>query len=378
MLHIIVEKLLVLVLQYKIESLIAPISVMVVSILAANFKKKTNSQKEKLLSKCKIILDVISALALIIIFIINTNFTLIPNVLRLNSEDAKRDLQNAGLSYNLEDFREDEGKIVYSVYPDVGTPVKKKTEVSVVLLNKNNSLFYEKLSLESEYKFDKDTDNIDPFNTNKIELVFEDIGIYMHTENPENTRKLGQETLKGAIVELIEYNTQKVVFQKACNESGHVIFDNIPSGTYVYRISCSGYKTYISDQPFKLELNSNYEEVSLVWGINLKNDDEFYTKKFKIKIIDENGNPVIGKKFDVCPIKEDTDSNTYSYMPVWTDENGYISLWREITINGVATEYFDLVTFELNKKYVINIIDKNGNCKTIEGPINRNIYEIKF
>lgn len=141
---------------------------------------------------------------------------------------------------------------------------------------------------------------------------------------------------------------------------------------------CEGFEPLILTHPFKLEKIPNQDPAELVWGIGLKNNDIFHDTKFKIKIIDKNGNPVVGKIFEVSPIREDLGLSSRSSIPVETNENGYISLWHSTTENGITTEYLDLVTFELNEKYNLYVIDEKGNYKVIGETINTDLYELIF
>lgn len=360
-------------------SIVAEFSLtIIISVLLIRSVIKNNEKIFKILGIISTI--IVSSLPLVSA-ISNSRYTVVPSIRNLSTEFAIHDLNEASLDYDMDDFIDSENKIVNSVEPEEGSRVKRHTKVKVTM-SIPNTLEHEKTISENDYFTRKNNYilySLEPFNTNKLELHLSDIGVLLHTENEEYSREIGQKKITNAKVSLINIYNDKTIVEKISDKEGKVVFENIPDGTYIYRIERDGYETLVSEVPFKLAYDNTKEESVLVWGISIKNDSNvFNSPKFRIKIVDNNGNVIKRKEFDVRPIKE-AQRSSFSSIPVYTDENGYICLWHSERINNEPeADYYDVVDFELEQEYQLDIVDSYGDYKTIDGSRGKSEYIICF
>lgn len=351
--------------------------------ISKNKKIKTNVEMK---TTEKIGTFVISSIGFIIVVasaIVSYQYTIVPEIKYMVSDFAIEKLNESSLKFNLGDLLHNNSDlIVYSYTPKAGEIVKKNTVVDIVMLNRNNPKFFTDTVSENRYVNDSNKGKIDAlstFNTNTIDLYLSDVGVKLNTKDDKYSRTLGQLNISDALIQLIDYETDKVVQEQISDQSGYIKFTEIPNGIYIFRIVREGYATQISQTPFKLEYNPNYEKDTLSWSINLlDNNSKFARQLFQIKIINENGEPLIGKKFEVRAIKNENNRDSYTSVAVYTNKNGIISLWHSIESGGVKTDYYDEVMFELASDYSIDIYDEKGNYINVNGSENKKIYELKF
>lgn len=355
---------------------------------------KKSKQKEQTIKIIEIVCSIIVALISLFFIIYCNIYTAIPNIKGLSAESAKGRIYDALMEVNMEDFKDSDNKLVWSISiekdgdvkeAEAGDCVKQHTTIRVKMLDKDSPKFYEQVVPEKNYLKHKDNyqaiidSSISSFNTNKLELSLSDIGVLLHAENDEYSSEIGQERIVNANVSLINIYNDKIIDEKISDIEGNVVFENIPDGTYIYKIEREGYETLVSEIPFKLAYDSTKNEDFLVWSISMENDSVVFSNpKFRIKIVDNKGNAVKGESFDVRPIK-DEQRNSFSSIPVVTDESGYLTLWHSEKINNdPETDYYDMVTFELEQKYQLDIVDSDGNYKTIDGNKGKTEYIICF
>lgn len=299
----------------------------------------------------------------------------------MSGADVIYKLNECDLNYNLEDLVDD-GKIMYSCDPEIGTIVKKDTLIEVVMLSKNSSLFFTETVFETQYDSDYnkyDINSLSVFNTDTIDLYLSDVGVKLIAENDEYSKTIGQLNISEALVQLVNYETEEIIQEKISDQSGHIKFEKIPSGIYIFKIARKGYDTRISQTPFKLDYNPNFKEDTLSWSIDLlNNDSEFTGQLFQIKIVNKNGKPLIGKEFEIRAIQNGNGRESYTASVVHTNENGIVSLWHSIESGGITTDYYDEVVFELASDYSIDICDDKGHYITIDGSENKKVYELEF
>lgn len=224
------------VLTYDLQSLITAVGSFIITFLALIiFKNKTSkiAKKIELISK---LLSIVFAILSILIIVIQMSFSLVPNIYGYEPEYAKIKIHESKLDFTMDNFRGSDGKLVYETIPEINTVVRKNTKITLVFIDKDHELFYTQLKPESNYNYYSGNINIDlltPLNADSFELIFNDIGVYLHAENPEYSRDLGQYIPKNVHVQLINYETQQVVDEKNSNFSDSVVFNNIPKGTYI-------------------------------------------------------------------------------------------------------------------------------------------------
>lgn len=366
----------------KLIAVITSVLVFVVStIIYAVTKNEEDPKTKKRNKKIGIIIDFIVLVFGIATFIIGNKYTIVPDIKCMNGEDVIYKLNECDLDYNLEDLVDD-GTIMYSCDPEIGTIVKKDTLIEVVMLSKNSSLFFTETVSETQYDSDYnkyDINSLSTLNANTIDLYLSDIGVKLNVENDEYSKTIGQVGISGALVQLINYETNDVVQEKFSDESGHIQFQEIPKGVYIFKIVRAGYDTRISQVPFKLDYNSNLKEDTLSWSVDLlNNDSEFTGQLFQIKIVNKNGKPLIGKEFEIRAIQNGNSRESYTASVVHTNENGIISLWHSIESGGITTDYYDEVVFELASDYSIDICDDKGKYINIDGSENKKVYELEF
>ena len=350
--------------------------------LVVHFNKKKDGDKK--IAIISAVFEAVLAMYSVLCIILNGFFTIVPNIYYYSPDSAIEELVSSSLTYDLDDFKDSEGKKVYSVTPEIGKVVKKNSSVKIGLLGQNNSAFFEDFvsfdkSVINEYRERIDTNLLIPLNSNEIKLSLSDVGVYMYTDNQQEPRDLGQERPINAKVSLFDFDNDSLIDTKESDKLGQVEFNNIPNGIYYITVICDGYNELISKTPFKLNYNPSHKEDNLVWTISLVgNDDQFYENKFMIKIVDENGIPSIGKKYSIRAIKNGHNRLEYSSLPIYVDKNGYVSLYHSITRNGETTEYYEPITFELNKEYLIDIFDDNEHYVSINNIEKNNEYIVTF
>lgn len=378
MLHLILKILI----NEKLIAVITSVLVFVVSIIIyAVTKNEEDPKTKKRNKKIGIIIDFIVLVFGIATFIIGNKYTIVPDIKCMNSADVIYKLNECDLDYNLEDLVDD-GKITYSCNPEIGTIVKKDTLIEVVMLSKNSSLFFTETVSEIQYDSDYnkcDINSLSTFNTNTIDLYLSDIGVKLIAENDEYSKTIGQLNISEALVQLVNYETEEIIKEKISDQSGHIKFEEIPSGIYIFKVARKGYDTRISQTPFKLNYNPNFKEDTLSWSIDLlNNDNEFTSQLFQIKIVNKSGKPLIGKEFEIRAIQNGNGRESYTASIVHTNENGIVSLWHSIESRGITTDYYDEVVFELASDYSIDICDDKGRYITIDGSENKKVYELEF
>lgn len=359
------EEFIKLIIEYNLISIIISFGVSIVAVILSIVKRKGFLKDFPI----DIISITVSILLWIVVGGILFQYTYVPNIINLTKEQAILKLNDYDINYNLNDFTDSDSKIVHSVKPDVGKILKKGDMVSIKMINRGSEVI--------SYSTVVDEDTIISYNANRVEFYVSDVGIRLKTSNKEYSTDIGNLALSGAEISLIDYNADKIIMKKRCDYNGHIAFENIPSGTYIYKVTAKGYEEYQNSYPFKLDYNPALTDDVLVWGINLNDTVEFYENEFNIKLIDKSGNPIVNKEASVGIKKRNEDSNVYSSYPLRTNSDGYLCIWHMTSSSGTATEYLELVTFELKQGYIIEVFDENI-CNTIDEITNTNVYEVVF
>lgn len=192
-----------------------------------------------------------------------------------------------------------------------------------------------------------------PFNANSFTLYTSEAALQMFTNNTHSCSLGVHPNFTIPLeVQLINYDTGEIISTKNAFLGDEVNFSDLPNGIYYYIVRIDGYKTYVPDDPFRLEYNASEEKDVLPWSVNLEKLNNFYSSAFKIQLRNEQGAPISHAKASVRVISEDNLSpNEYSSYPVTSDENGYLTLWSEI--NGV--EHYDIVDFYLYDGYLLEV-----------------------
>lgn len=339
-------------------------------------------KRDKVVKNISAISSIISFIILCTTLILKTSYTIVPNIFGQSRDSAISTLNSANIQYDINDFKNTDGKVVFDTIPKAGKLIKKSSKIKIYLIDENNALLYKLTGTSDSQIIDSNVDvnSLTTFNTNKLELHLSDIGVYLHTpENPEDGRDLGQIPITNAVVQLIDYNTRQVVKEQTSDANGHVKFEEIPSGTYTYSIVREGQKTQVSMFPFKLDYSPDKSEDILVWRVSLKsNNDKFYKQQFKVKVVDKKGNISVGDNFEVRAIKKGGSKNSYSSLPIYTNKDGYLSLWNSIEEQGKITEYYRWISFQLNEDYIIEIYTENGEYVTLDGSEGKDEYTIEL
>lgn len=350
-----------------------------IAIRNLKYGKKQRAKKWK---KAGTLIEIIGACITIFTFILTQLWTIVPDIRDFSRDVAIFAIKEAGLKYNYLDFLNDDGKAVYSFSPPKDTVVRKGTQIRVKMLSKDNPAFFTDVLPEEKYQEANKHDIIDialsTFNTNQLELHLSDTGLVLYPENFEQ-REIGQKSISGALVQLINYTTNEMIMEAVSDVSGKVLFEKIPDGIYLYKIVREEYDTYYSVSPFGISYDAREKEDELVWGVNLRGKGEqFYSTKFKVQIVDKQQKAIPGKVFEVRAIKKGNARTSYTSIPVYTDDNGYLTLWHSTECDGISNDYYDIVSFELNCNYIMDVVDERGKYISIDGANSKEIYIVQF
>lgn len=197
-----------------------------------------------------------------------------------------------------------------------------------------------------------------PFNADEFTLFTSEAALQMVT-NKTNFYSLGihPNYIIPLEIQLINYDTSEIIVTKTAYLGDEVTFSDLPNGTYYYIVNADGYKTFVPDDPFRLEYDASEEKDVLPWSVNLEKLENIYSAAFKVQLCNEQGIPISYTEANVRVVSEDDLSpNQYSCYPVTSNENGYLTIWSET--NGV--EYYDLVDFYLCDGYRLEICLAGG------------------
>ena len=358
------------------------ISASVFLYIAIGDLKYGKKQRAKKWKTAGTIIEIVGAVLTLVVFILGKKWTIVPDIRDFSRDDAIFAIKDAGLDYNVLDFFNDEGKVVYSCSPPKNTIARKDTQIRVNMLSKDDPAFFTNVVPEEKYHEENKRDiadmAINSFNTNRLELYLCDVGLVLLSENSEK-REIGQINITDARVQLFNYTTNKMVMEAVSDASGKVRFENIPDGKYVYKIIREEYKTYYSVNPFGISYNAKEKEDELVWEVNLRSGNEqFYSTQFKVQVVDKQQKPIQRKAFEVRAIKKGNTRTAYTSIPVYSDENGYLTLWHSTECDGISNDYYDIVSFELSAHYVMDIINDRGKFVSLDGDINEKMYIVQF
>ncbi|NBI64965.1 hypothetical protein D3Z38_18465 [Clostridiales bacterium] len=380
-----------LTLFYEFDTLITTVIGTTIAIISAiiafhSTKKDDNTWNKKVLI-ITIITIAIDAIVMIAIFTVKYNYTKVPNIEKEELELAKSKITAADLKYSDEDLYHDDGDVKYcikSVTPSEGSVQKKETVLRLQLIKASDIYIRpQKLDSGSEEAIEELYDNLKSsdshgygLNSDELTLSIGDKAIGIVTDDKDFDSNIITSNLDRATVQLIDYNSKKTVREGYADSSNDytVKFNNLKTGTYYYKVSSPGYYTYVPEQPFKLDYDSKYKKDELSWLVSLGKKDAKYYAPFKIKVVDQSGNPIVKKDFEAFAISKNGESlNSYSVETVTSDKNGYLSTW--MNENGV--DYYKQIKFEVNKEYQL-VLNANGNDIKVDCSSGKSEYVLKL
>lgn len=159
-------------------------------------------------------------------------------------------------------------------------------------------------------------------------------------------------------IQLIDYASNEIVDQAICYLGDEITFPNIQTGIYYFTVSCDGYQTALSENPFCLDYDSSEPEYSPCWYIPLEKTENAYCPPFKIRLQDKQGNPLSNTTVNMYVNSEDdTASNTTHWSPSFkTDKDGYLC-----NEEGNYLLPGGIVEFQVLDGYFIQIFFDNKN-----------------
>lgn len=266
------------------------------------------------------------------------------------------------------------GNDLYSSYfkvaemnPQSGTFVKKGSEV-VLLITWDDELATLQIdgsSYSAESIYGKvNTNYLTAFNSNEFTLYISETSLKMNTQREEVTeqRTLGATPSEKVSVDisLINYNTDLAVDVRQAFIGDSVTFANVPNGVYYYVVSADGYKTVASSDPFKLNYDSSKEKAILPWAVDMDKEDASFVEPYKIILQDESGIPICNVEATVTTFDKNTNTQSAS-IPVYSNDEGYLTMWSMIEANGQQVDYYDVIDFSASDNYNIEISVDGGS-----------------
>ena len=312
--------------------------------------------------KSTIISNVVGLFVAIIgisILITQSILVVVPNVYDLSGENARIKISDASLKYNKADFLEEDEKIVIGMEPDAGSVVKKNSEVRLIMVNKNSEIANSGVLDYLDDLTEIDGATLYGVNNDHIELIINEVGAYITTEDYSETRPLGHVKLENAKVELYDYLSNEVVYTEYSNEYGLVEFYNLNPGIYYYKVTLDGYQSYKSPTPFKLVSEEREKDDLGTWLVSLeKENTEFFEYSYMVQIT-KDSKPFMGKEFYVTAFNNDYLEECPQSLPLYTNEKGELSLKAKIISDSTTTDKLYPITIRQAKNYNIEIQHNN-------------------
>lgn len=285
-------------------------------------------------------------------------------------DDIARAKQNEGEDLISHNF------FVTSCSPKPGTLVEKNTEVVLVVswrprtigdgtgkseAESGQELVYSKpASNDNEGKEnpfpDFDPHFCYPLNSNEFTLTVEELAVRMLTEGNEEWSLGAVPTTKVLMqVDLIDFDSRRIIDSKSAYLGDTVRFEDISDGTYYYEIKCEGYKTGYSGSPFVLKYNSSEMKANLSWITFIEKSDAVFDSGFKVKMLSSSG--VIPQYTETTISVTDKNGRSGSSYPAYINGDGFLTLW--MGINDV--DYYFIADFYVAEGYTLTVFNKDKN-----------------
>lgn len=142
--------------------------------------------------------------------------------------------------------------------------------------------------------------------------------------------------------ELIDFYTQEVVDEEAAFMGDEIIFSNVQTGTYYYKVFCAGYNTSVSEAPFRIVRDdSREEEDCLFWNVDMDMAGDSYSAPFKVRLVDSEGDAVTNASVSVHAVsREELEPSKWFSHNFLTDEEGYLNIKQgEYRMDGGIAEF---------------------------------------